>query len=265
MFATFGKPGRGKVGSGGGSSGAVTPFLDANLVAETYTLNGASLTFGDIFGTPTIDGTAGHVANVGFVCDKSVGAAALQRIQIPFTPAVYALANVVKGFSAIVDYTVSNIVNVVPTIANVTVGLRYFRNAGPGWPLFYTANGGVTDDSTAACHPFTQSQDYDYDNAVGGDNYHPRLDVPFASPTDLKFIGTMGNIIRSYFSDQLSDEIDASAAHAWPHPNADMLQMYMSAAAHHAGDTVNTTVKLTVKRIRLYTPAQNGGWVPKGG
>lgn len=230
-------------------------ILDADIASETYALDGAPVAFADVFGAATIDGAAGHVPNVGFVCNKAVGAAALQRIQIPFTPAVFALANVPGGVNVVVDYKLEDVVSVLPTSANATIGVRYFRNAG-GWPLFYTANSGLDDNSAL----FVQSQDYDYDSAVGADHL---LHTGIAgSSANLQLVAGLGDIITSYFGDDIGDVAVADAAHQWPHPNADTLQMYMSAASHHAGDLVNTTVKLTVTRIRIYTPARAAGWMP---
>jgi hypothetical protein len=163
------------------------------------------------------------------------------------------LINQPGGYTVVYDYVIDNVVNVSTTQANATLGADY----GDGTVHVYKDTiGGMNDDGTFAATLY----DYDYDSVPDTLYFGDLLGIPAALTN--KFIGSMGSSLHAYFGDLPDQDKSADNGLAFPNSFATRLVLYGRVNAHHGGDQINTTVRMTVPRIRIYTPEQPAGWLP---
>lgn len=244
---------------------AATNIAEADFANASYTLNGAAVTFADLFTDAPLDASVNttfqRLAGVGLRVEKVAGVAPIGATtgnwaEIECTPALFAALNVAGGFTAVADIVSDNFVDGAVSKGNTTFGLIYRDDSFAHVGKYVYATDSVNDEGGASMVLYN----YDYDLGTGASDQ----DFDGAWHGGGQFVGTMADIVRGYFGADIATISQPAATVAFPHPEATKIRVTGRANPHHgdASQKLPVSSRLTVSRIRFYTPAQPAGWVP---
>lgn len=246
-------------------------LLEADFENGVYTLNGETVTFGDIFNTTTSDATP--IAGVGMQVDKPLGTGATgYYATLYFTDAVRALLNTEAGFMAVVDSITEN----------PAYGVEPFNSAHPGCGAeimladadynhykrartsFHGASTQLLDHHRSLFSVMTEQAT---DGGYTKYDYSEPWDIQGADFGVLnRTYMNVGRTISAYYEANpgkaaVSENLILADV---PMPDPALVNAFftMSASAHEGPTTDKdlVSIRLTVPKLSIYTNAQNPGF-----
>lgn len=237
-------------------------LFDADFANALYTLNGEEAVFGDIFASSTWTLTAG----VGLQVEKTTGNTADNIVLATPSPAVKAVL-LGQSHTIVVDYIVDRLAATSNEdgFAHHSVSFQYgYQDAAFTYVEKLASLGhhggpdGIGNHSDAM--NMLTLYNYDYDSEIGG-----YADQHATARSDIgTFYASIDDAVWAYFGHELDRVLTEGSPVPFPDPLADSITFHGRATSHEgtALDKENVAGRITIQRIRAYTPAQSGGWTP---